>query len=336
MVKVKTSKGETRYRAEVTINGRKFQGPRVALKKDARPALWAKIKEIAAQPTPEELRRSTPVSSLPNVAKAPNSREVFRCALEAYAPHIGHLFPSQVTVEVLEAATDALDVAPVTKARYQREIVAALRREGVELKPKSPMKPEDKVPDIRVLSPVEQRALVAAALTPRIKLAIELLLDTGLRPGEACGLKHSDRFEDGIWVKRSRTMEQGRPNDKDPKTARSAAWVPLTEKMQTVVGPPLTGYVVGLRGRPWNTGNLRRAVIATAARANLGHVTPNELRHTAAVNMLASGNDPATVASITRHSVEVLLKIYYRGSNDLKREAMKRTEARLHPKTASN
>lgn len=330
--KVKNRRGEVQYRAEVTVNGRRITGPRVALLKDARPALWAKVRAIAAQPTPEEAKSLTPVSSLPNTARSPNSKEVFRCAIEAYAPAIGHLYPHDVTVEILEAASASLPLSAATVNRYQREIVKALRRAGRTLKPRNL---EESEPDVRVLSPLEQKSLEDAASNERSLLAIQLLLDTGLRPGEVCGLKHSDRFEDGIWVKRSRTTEVGKPVDKNTKTDRSRAWVPLTSRMQAAIGSG-KGYVLaGPTGKPWNTGNLRRAVQSAAFTAGLDGVTSNDLRHTAAVNMLAAGNDPATVASITRHSVEVLLKIYYRGSNDLKREAMRRTEARLQPQTTS-
>ena len=121
-------------------------------------------------------------------------------------------------------------------------------------------------------------------------------------------------------------MVAGRPQTQNTKTEISKAWVPITPELLEQIGPPRTGYILALNNKPWRPDNLRRAIQALSERSGLGRVNPNWLRHTAAVNMLAAGVDPATVASITRHSMDVLLKLYYRSSNDLKRQALQRTK----------
>ena len=58
-------------------------------------------------------------------------------------------------------------------------------------------------PPRRTLNESETRTLLAACKKPRVKAAISLLLDTGLRRAEACSLKWSDiDFESGALVVR--------------------------------------------------------------------------------------------------------------------------------------
>jgi integrase len=58
--------------------------------------------------------------------------------------------------------------------------------------------------------------------------------------------------------------------------------------------------------------------------AKLGHVTPHDLRHTCLMNFLMAGVDPATAASLLRHSLDTALKIYFRLTPHGKADALKR------------
>lgn len=330
-IRTRKTKSGIRYYAEVMINGSMIYGPRVDSPEQARPALQQKLAEMAqkqrqAENPSENLSTLVPtyLNGRNTKHRAENTNDLANYAWKAVEPTLGHLTPSDISPELFHAAFAALPIAGDTKNRYQREVAAALHHFGCLIKttrfPKSP------TPDITVLDRKKQKLLLQTARHPRTQLAIQILLETGIRPAEACGLMHEDRFDDGIWIVRSRTMVKGRPTNKAPKTEQSKAWVPISSELQKKIGPPKQGFVLALGGIPWNTTNLRRAVRTVAIEAGLEAVNPNELRHTAAVNMLAAGVDPATVASITRHSMTTLLKLYYRGSNDLKRQALKKTQ----------
>lgn len=322
------TKSGIRYWAVVMLNGLTYYGPRCSTASDARAALWKKIAAEAAQEKrlqsgEQTLSTLAPtyLSGPPTAHRSENTNILARYAWAAVEPALGPLRPSEVDATVLHAAVAAVQANGDTRNRYQREIAAMLSHFGNTLDP--PRFPSAPEPEIRILTVPEQKRLVAAAYLPRTRLAIELLLDTGLRPSEACGLQHEDMDGDGFWVKRARPMVGSRPQTTGTKTSQSQAWVPLTKRLAKQLGPPRSGFVLGGEGgKPWTTANLRRAIKAAATDAKLGDVSPNELRHTAAVTMLAAGVDPATVATITRHSLTTLLKIYYRGSNELKRLAI--------------
>ena len=64
-------------------------------------------------------------------------------------------------------------------------------------------------------------------------------------------------------------------------------------------------------GRPIDASNLRRTVATYAKRANVGHLSPNELRHSAASLLVASGTPLQDVSDLLGHrDIRMLAQTY--------------------------
>jgi integrase len=147
-----------------------------------------------------------------------------------------------------------------------------------------------------------------------------LLLAIGPRSDETCGIRHEDRQDDGLFI-----LRQG--SKSTLKTAQSKAWVPLSTELQALIGPPRKGYILATaNGTPMSPNNLLRMVKSVASCTSVGEITTQELRHNAVVSLLQAGVDPRTVSEITRHSLEMCMRIYARVTQDHKRQAMKKLE----------
>ena len=65
-------------------------------------------------------------------------------------------------------------------------------------------------------------------------------------------------------------------------------------------------------GTPLSASNVRRELDRIAAESGLPHVTPNELRHTAASNLSAAGVPIEQVADVLGHTDTAMLMEVYR------------------------
>ena len=139
------------------------------------------------------------------------------------------------------------------------------------------------------------------------------------------GVRHEDREEDGIVIARSVAQIKGLLIIGPPKNRASESWVPLPEELIDDIGG--TGWVTPEPGSPEDprTPNwLALRVKKAGLRAGIGKVSPHDLRHTAAMNLLEAGVDVVTAAEMLRHDPVMLAKVYAKSRRDLKRDAMKR------------
>lgn len=172
------------------------------------------------------------------------------------------------------------------------------------------------------LSPDEQKRLLALPMSEVMRLIVLLGLRAGLRRGEMCGLKHSDRDGEGINVRRTVVITKGLVTVKEPKTPRSRAWVPLHPDLRELVGPPRTGWVLSDGETPMVPDSLYKLFKGELAGTEFARLKVHNLRHTCAMTLLESGVDLITAAEITRHDPAVLAKVYARSRRDLKQGAM--------------
>ena len=185
--------------------------------------------------------------------------------------------------------------------------------------------------EMQTLSEEEVRLLFAATANDELAALWVLLTTTGLRLGEALGLKWSDiDFGNDRLVVR-RALQRQRENGLafvEPKTAKSR---------RTVYFPSGTGdslrehrkaqlearLVAGqLRddndlifcrpdGRPLEPGNVTHRFQRLLKQAGLKHVRLHDLRHTAASLHLARGENPKVVQEMLGHStIAVTMDIY--------------------------
>lgn len=164
----------------------------------------------------------------------------------------------------------------------------------------------------RVLSVAERQAFMEAAVKTQAfyRLLYLVLMDTGMRPGEACALQWSDvdLVNERLTIARAVTRgPKGKRVLAEPKTKRSRRTIPLFgltdelkahKRWQEEVGLDESGFVftneMGGMLAPWalNTRELDRVLAA----ANIEGFTLYGFRHTFATLQLGSGT-PLTVVS---------------------------------------
>lgn len=191
------------------------------------------------------------------------------------------------------------------------------------------------------LSPVQARALVTAAAGSRYALLFELLVNTGLRRGEALALQWSDVHLDGKTARIRKTLvrQDGELVRAEPKSAKSDRTIPLSASAIVVLKKAkkrvaedrlragskwqATGYVFTTEfGEPCDPRNALRALQVAAERADMPGVGLHTLRHTAVALMLTHGVPISTVSRIMGHaSIQVTVDLYGHVSPDVARDA---------------
>lgn len=231
---------------------------------------------------------------------------------KAVLQFFGHLPAEQITKATCEAYTKARlsDGKSVGTAHTELgHLTSALRfaktTRMIDRVPQiwRPSKPET---DKRILNAAEARALIDAAHDPHIKLALVLMLGTGARVGAILDLTW-DRVD----------FERGTINLRlsDSITRKGRATVPMNGMTRPALSvarnAALSDYVVEYATGPVK--NIRKGVMGAVARSGIGHVRIHDLRHTAAVTMLAAGHPIEMVAQVLGHSnVSMTYKVYGR------------------------
>lgn len=178
---------------------------------------------------------------------------------------------------------------------------------------------------------VEQvRDLLEAASSSRYRLLFELMVNTGLRRGEALALRWADVDikRRTLFVRGTLVRLDGRLTVTEPKTTKARRTVPLSrEALATLERLRVrrdgdralveglwheTGFVFTTQdGEPCEPRNALRALKVAATTAGLGDIGLHTLRHSAATVMLNHGVPINVVSSILGHSgIEVTVDIY--------------------------
>jgi len=237
------------------------------------------------------------------VAMRPKTLEYYEYALGLLTSAVGGRPVSEVKPAHLEAALTGLragrsDATIRTIHTAWRALFNfAVRRGLVARSPMAevarPRRPT-KVPD--TYSNAEIRALLAAAQTLRDRVIVLLLLDTGLRASEACGLDVGDvDFGEG-WV-----LVRGGKGGKD-------RWVPTGEGVIAAVRLYLDGrtnrpLLVGEGGKRLARFGLRSVLARLKERAGLKcRVYAHKFRHTFARRYLEAGGDLQSLSEILGHA----------------------------------
>ena len=190
--------------------------------------------------------------------------------------------------------------------------------------------PRNPRPEGRTLTPEQARGLLDALEGHPHEALFVLMLTTGLRRGEALGLRWGDiDFDHGILrVRRALKREAGVLVTSEPKTARSRRAVNLPAPLfdllrahkrrqknaQAALGTAWidTGFVFTSEiGTPFDPRNLNRTFQGVCRSAGMGRWHPHELRHSAASLMLAQGVPIQVVADVLGHaSIRMTADVY--------------------------
>ncbi len=265
------------------------------------------------------------------------AREVVRSTIDNYRsivkfhilPTLGRKKVDELTVAEVDrllAAKIASGLSPSTVHRIRAVLSQCLDqgiRWGVTPRNVARLSRSPKLirPEGRTLSPEQARGLLACLRGHRNEALYTLMLSTGMRRGEALGLKWGDVDLDGgvVRIRRSLKREGGHIVTADTKTLKSRRAVNLPEpvvellsrhrdqqeKQRVDLGAAWVETGFGFTssiGTPIDPRNLYRDFQKVCENAGLSHWHPHELRHSAASLMLANGVKLQVVSQVLGHS----------------------------------
>lgn len=140
----------------------------------------------------------------------------------------------------------------------------------------------------------------------RNRAIILLLVDTGLRATELCGLKIKD-----LDLRNRHVLPYGK-GDKErslpfsPRTGQ-AIFAYLVTRKEDPVNRPL---FITSHGRPLERSHLLKLLYAAGRRADVSDVHPHRFRHTFAVCYLRNGGDPYTLQRFLGHTSMEMVRVY--------------------------
>ena len=196
--------------------------------------------------------------------------------------------------------------------------------------------------EARYLDMAAVGAVLDAAKDSRYHAALVLVVATGLRKGEALGLRWSDVNLDDGWLKVRQTLNrvERKLTLSEPKTDRSRRTVPLSPVVATMLRRHKTAQTAerlkagdqwadsGLVfttefGGPVDPRNLLRVAEVAALKAGHKGAGVHTLRHSAAVGWLEAGVHIKAVADLLGHSsIAVTGDVYGHTSDDAARSAV--------------
>lgn len=251
-------------------------------------------------------------------------------------PRIGglrlqRLRPADVEAFFARMLSDGVSASNVRKIGTTLSIALnhAIRSQLIATNPaRGVRRPRSERKRIRVLDSAQVAKLVAACARERLGPLFVLLLDSGMRPGEACALTWRDIDFAGGRVSVTKSLEPtGRV--KSPKTSRSRRTLDLTPATLAALNVHRQAMLAEARdvrrgllfvgagrvdvdGRAVTPNEITRQYLRPLlARAGLPDVGAYALRHTCATLLLAGGVNPKIVSERLGHSsVSITLDTY--------------------------
>ena len=162
--------------------------------------------------------------------------------------------------------------------------------------------------------PDAELELVLDQLEGRRRLAVLLLWSTGARIGEIVGLAVED-----IDIGRGEVViRRGKTGGRRVPVAAARTLQAMAEAVEgRGAAEPLLELTVS---------QLRGTIYRAADRAGVARFRPHALRHLAVDTLLRAGVDPKTVASITGHSLQTMLRRYRHPTDEDRRVALARVQ----------
>lgn len=206
--------------------------------------------------------------------------------------------------------------------------------------------------EVCALTPSDARALLDAVRGDRLEALFAVALASGLRQGEALGLRWRDVDLEArtLSVRQSLQRVNGEWLLAEPKTTRSRRKLPLAEPVADALrehrarqlqerlraGPGWQGQqwdelvFADEFGRPLSGFHVLRRFRALISRAGLPSMRYHDLRHGAASLMAAQGVPARVAMELLGHSqIGTTMNIYTHVGDDLQRDAAERVSAAI-------
>lgn len=265
--------------------------------------------------------------------KKPSTIERERRVISAIRARIGHLMLQTITPVVAAAYRDKrlMEVSAYT-VRLELALLSDMFERGRKewgwdhiVNPiRAITRPSPPPGRTFFLTPKEAERLLAACAESRNKMLhpyITLLLRTGMRPGEAAGLRCEQIDQEHMQIVLTHT-KTGKPRN-----------IPISKSTMEMLSPLMTGKqpsdtIFGTQDRQHvhPAGIFRKAFECARKRAELSHIHLHDLRHTAASWLILQGVDLRTLAEILGHQTMQMVMRYTHILDDTKRKALEKIE----------
>jgi integrase len=257
---------------------------------------------------------------------------------------MNHIKPTNVERFILQLKAKGLSESTVRQVyTIGRAIGDAAVRDGLlGSNPFALVKRPSLTPrEAEFLTPEQVSSLLGAASTSRYRPLFELLVNTGLRRGEALALKWSDVDLTNAMMRVRGTLSRvdGELQVTDTKTTKSRRSIPLaapavatlravktreaSDKLRAGNLWSQTGHVFTTElGEPCDPRNALRALSTAAKTVGLHNVGLHTLRHSAASVMLTNGVPLTVVSQALGHAgIAITADVYGHVSPDVSRSA---------------
>ncbi|MFG2045248.1 tyrosine-type recombinase/integrase [Dactylosporangium sp. NPDC048998] len=279
----------------------------------------------------------------------PNTVYNYSRLLNLIYPHLGRIRASRLSARMTEHAYQHLETAGLSRTTLRTlHLVLAkafFEQTGRTLGARKPRETDNLRP---VWTIAEARTFLAYTTGDRLHPLWRLLLTTGLRRGELCGLQWRDLEPDlaALTVRRQRVVEDpdSRVREKPPKShngTRTLILDPATLTTLTTIRPTTKAALVsghmflGRRGQPLRPDNLSNRFNQLARAAHVRPIGPHQIRHLLASNLLDLGYGIPEFAERLGHDPATLMR-YYTRINARRRRQAAHDLAKLITPTASD
>jgi integrase len=254
----------------------------------------------------------------------PNTVYGYRWLFGMIYPYVGGVRASRLSARMLERAYRELEGCGYsrTSLRTLNLVLATafLEQVGRTLGARRPRESDDVRP---VWSLAEARRFGNDVVGDRLYPLWRLLLVSGLRRGELCGLQCGDLepLQGTLTVRRQLVVEDpgSRVRVKPPKShngVRTLVLDPVTLDLlgPLTAGPPSRYMFAGRTGRPIRPNNLTDRFNQLAVAAQVRPIGPHQIRHLIASSLLDAGYGVHEVAERLGHDPATLMRYYTRVS----------------------
>lgn len=262
-----------------------------------------------------------------SVTRSPSTVLSYKKRLEAHWSGLGRMDVRELTLPVLRQADREQDwKSQKTRKDCQSVLAGVLQwcvREGIlESNPARALSSGRwQRPEIDPFTDDEIR-LIFSELKGQPAILYRLMLETGMRTGEACALQWSDIEESSIRVQ-STLWEGKRKSTKTHQSRKVSLTSSAISLLKKHTETRFTGKWVftTIKGNPYSEEHLTEAFKAACERSGVRYRRPYTLRHTFASKALSAGVEVAWLAQQLGDRVETVLRHYAKWMGSDERDA---------------